>query len=83
MPGQRIRDRAEISHSGYRVSERPALLQEKLCRRPGEDGLDRAADYLAAHQAMVILALLDELPLFVLRNDPPLETKLTTATETA
>ena len=32
---------------------------------------------------MVILDLLDGLPLFVLGNDPPLQTELTTATETA
>ena len=48
-----------------------------------QDGLDRAADHLAAHQAMVILDLLDGLPLFVQRNDPSLQTELTTATETA
>ena len=39
--------------------------------RERQDGLDRAADRLATHQAMVILALFNGLPLVALGNDPP------------
>ena len=67
----------ELRQSSQQAQRRGVLPLVRANPLERQDGLDRAADHLAAHQAMVILDLLDGLPLLVLGNDPSLQTELT------
>lgn len=73
----------KLGQSAQQAQRRSVLPLARANPLERQNGLERTADHLAAHHAMVILDLLDGLPLFVLGNDPPLQTKFTTATETA